>query len=282
MRVWIGTSGYSYGAWVGPFYPRGTKPATMLAVYSQSFPLVELNFTYYRAPTPGMLERIVARAPEGFQFLVKVPGTLTHQEDARDLPGFRLAAEAVRRRGRLMGLLCQFPQASHDTPRHRLWIERLADQLGEYRLAVEFRHRSWARPEVDDWLERLGVDLVSVDVPDLPALYPRGLVQTGDRIYVRLHSRLAENWYAEDKGRYDYDYSDDELKEWIDVLAGAAERSRDAFLLFNNCMVGKSMRSQAVENARRIRVLMADRAPQLEVVEPFAPEPDVSQRSLFD
>ena len=52
MKVWIGTSGYSYPDWVGPFYPEGTRSGRMLAHYAGHFPLVELNFTFYRLPTP--------------------------------------------------------------------------------------------------------------------------------------------------------------------------------------------------------------------------------------
>ena len=59
MQVWIGTSGYSYPDWVGSFYPAGTRPQRMLSHYCRVFPLVELNFTYYRPPTSEMLTLIV-------------------------------------------------------------------------------------------------------------------------------------------------------------------------------------------------------------------------------
>src|SRR5262249_49105241 len=58
MQLWIGTSGYSYPDWVGPFYPPGTRGGRMLAHYCRRFPLVELNFTFYRPPTAPILERI--------------------------------------------------------------------------------------------------------------------------------------------------------------------------------------------------------------------------------
>ena len=58
MKVWVGTSGYSYPDWVGPFYPEGTRPNRMLSYYARQFPLVELNFTFYRPTTPEMLGRI--------------------------------------------------------------------------------------------------------------------------------------------------------------------------------------------------------------------------------
>jgi len=119
MQFWLGTSGYSYPDWVGGFYPPGTRPAGMLAHYVRHFPLVELNFTFYRLPTPAMLARLADQTPPGFQFVVKLPRTLSHDEDPRDLPPFRLAVEELRVRDRLLGLLGQLPQSTHDTERHR-------------------------------------------------------------------------------------------------------------------------------------------------------------------
>src|SRR3954447_4854160 len=102
MNVWIGTSGYSYLDWVGDFYPAGLRPERMLEHYARFFPLVELNFTFYRLPTPGMLARLADKTPPGFQFLVKLPRTLTHEESPHDLEGFRKAVEVLKGRGRLL------------------------------------------------------------------------------------------------------------------------------------------------------------------------------------
>jgi uncharacterized protein YecE (DUF72 family) len=277
MQVWIGTSGYSYYPdWVGPLYPPGTRPNRMLAYYSQHFPLVELNYTFYRVPTASQLARLARQTPEGFQFVVKLHRSLSHDEDSHDLAAFREAVAELHRAGRLLGLLCQLPQAIHNEPRHRAWLETLAGNLADYGLAVEFRHRSWYHPDVPAWMGRHNLDLVAVDVPDLPALYPRGLVQSSPRVYVRFHSRNAANWYRSDKDRYDYDYADDALIDWIEVLARNPVPTERVLLLFNNCM-----HSQAAANARRMRELLGRLAPELTVVEPFkgrAPP----QRSLFD
>lgn len=270
MKVWLGTSGYSYSGWVGEFYPRGTTSGQMLAYYCRHFPLVELNFSYYAVPTPRQLARLAQQTPPGFQFLVKLHQSVSHERRADELPAFRHAVEQLQRSGRLMGLLCQFPQAFHHDRAGRCWIGRLAEELEPYRLAVEFRHRSWHRPEVAPWLAEQGIDLVAVDVPDLPGLYPRGLVRSGSRIYVRLHSRNAANWYRDDS-RYDFDYRDEELAEWIAALA--AEPALEGLLLFNNCQ-----RTQAARNARRMQELLKRLAPQLEVVEP----PTAKVATLFD
>jgi uncharacterized protein YecE (DUF72 family) len=277
MHVWIGTSGYSYPDWVGDggLYPAGTRPGKMLTYYSRVFPLVELNFTFYRPPTADMLARLAAQTPPGFQFLVKIPRTLSHEQSPRDLPGFRLAVAELEKRGRLLGLLCQFPQATHHSRPALRWVETLSRELAGLRLGVEFRHRSWARPDLPGWLAERGLDLVAVDVPDIPALFPRGWVQSTPRAYVRLHSRNAGNWYDGGAERYDYGYSDEELSSWVDA-ALRAEGTEEALFLFNNCHGGR-----AAADARRVRTLLAERAPQLRVAEPFAAPPP-AQRSLFD
>lgn len=267
MYVWIGTSGYSYTDWVGDFYPPGTRPERMLAHYCQHFPLVELNFTFYRAPTRPVLLRLANKTPPGFQFVVKVPQSISHNESPLELAGFRHAVEGLAERGQLAGLLCQFPQALHCTKRACDWINTVAGELNHLHLAVEFRHNSWYRQGLPAWLAEKKIDLVSVDAPDIPALFPRGWVQSTATAYVRLHSRDNDKWYRSGEERYDYDYTDGELSEWIDETVrrheeGGTER---ALFLFNNCS-----RSQAAVNARRMQALMGDRAPQLNQVQPFA------------
>lgn len=276
MQVWIGTSGYSYPDWVGDFYPEGTRPERMLAVYARHFPIVELNFTFYRPPTRAMLVRLAEKAPPGFQFLVKLPQVISHDHRPMEIPGFRDAVEGLEARGQLAGILAQFPQAMHCTRPDCDWVAMLGKELSHLRLAVEFRHKSWDRPGLPAWLAEQKLDLVAVDVPALPGLFPAGMTQSGSTIYARLHSRDASKWYQEGGARYDYDYSDEELSEWIDQLVERAEGTERALLMFNNCQ-----RSQAATNARRMQSLMAERAPQLLQVPPSAalvPE----QRTLFD
>jgi uncharacterized protein YecE (DUF72 family) len=274
MHIWIGTSGFSYPDWVGDFYPSGTRPRGMLAYYARQFPLVELNYTFYRPPTVSAMAALADQTPPGFRFLVKVPLTITHEGRADDLPGFCLAAGELVRRGQLSGVLCQFPQSFHYSTGKLEWLSALAWTMKGLHPAVEFRHRSWARPEMPDWLAGRGLDLVAVDAPDLPSLYPPGWVQSGRRVYVRLHSRSAANWYAGDKQRYDYFYTDADLYEWVQSAAAAAGDTDEALFLFNNCYDG-----QAATNARRLTELFRERG--FGVVAPFAAAAPV-QGTLFE
>jgi uncharacterized protein YecE (DUF72 family) len=129
-------------------------------------------------------------------------------------------------------------------------------------------------PDLGPWLAEQGLDLVNVDAPNLPNLFPSGLLYPGPRVYVRLHSRQAENWYKSEKERYDYSYSDEELEEWVGALAGA-DGTDMALFLFNNCY-----RSQAAVNARRLATLFGEQAPDLSMVHPFS-EPAPVQGELF-
>lgn len=275
LELWVGTSGYVYPDWVGPFYSPGATSGRMFAHYAKHFPLVELNVTFYRPPTPESLARIARRSPAGFQFVVKLHRSLSHEHDLAGAAAFRDAADVLRRDGRLLALLCQYPQSFHHS---RDGLRRLDDLAGRFRdfpLAVEFRHRSWDRPEVPQWLGERGLHLVSVDAPGLPALYPSGLVQSTDLIYVRFHSRRGGTWYASDKERYDYLYSDGELTEWLDRLAARAGDAKRALLLFNNCRSG-----QAAQNALRIGDLVRSR-PGFQLVPPFRPADHDEQGLLF-
>jgi uncharacterized protein YecE (DUF72 family) len=248
----------------------------MLAHYARHFPLVELNFTFYRPPTPEMLAKLADQVPAGFQFVVKVPRSISHEEKPAELPLFRRAVEELRRRGCLLGVLLQLPQSSHHSRRRLDWLGWLGAELRDCRLAVEFRHRSWARPDLPGWLAERRIDLVAVDAPALPQLYPSGLVQSAQRVYVRLHSRNAGNWYLSDRERYDYDYDDAALSGWVEEVLGAADRTQEALLLFNNCHHGR-----AAANARRMMSLFPPA--RATVVAPFAPAaPAPVQRGLFD
>jgi uncharacterized protein YecE (DUF72 family) len=124
-------------------------------------------------------------------------------------------------------------------------------------MAVEFRHRSWADDRVFAELERRRVTLVGVDEPDLPGLFPAlDVVTNPDLFYVRFHGRNAKGWRSGNMQlQFDYNYSDDELHEWvenkIERMSGQASRG---ILFFNN-----HVRAQAPENARRMVELLKER-----------------------
>ena len=263
MQLWIGTSGYSYPDWVGAFYPAGMSPQKMFTHYVQRFPLVELNYTFYRPAERTSLLRLAHKAPENFQFIVKLHRSLSHEHDLSEARGIREAVDALQQENRLLALLCQFPQEFHYTSQNLGRLEAVADKFPGHTLAVEFRHYSWHVPEVTDWVRQRQLHLVSVDVPNIPSLYPRQLVLTNQLIYIRLHSRNKNGWYGTDKTRYDYNYSDQELLEWINALTQAVDKADRALMLFNNCHG-----SQAALNAQRVQKLLEQMKTPFEVIPP--------------
>ena len=95
MRLSVGTSGYSYKEWVGPFYPDKTAGADMLRYYAGHFATVEINNTFYRMPASSMLEQWATQVPDGFTFALKAPRRITHVSRLRDCE--QAVGEFVRR-----------------------------------------------------------------------------------------------------------------------------------------------------------------------------------------
>jgi uncharacterized protein YecE (DUF72 family) len=265
MNVRIGTAGYAYPAWVGGFYPRGTTQNDMLPYFASRFAAVEINSSFYRAPTPEQIAKMVRRTPAGFGFTLKVPKSVSHDRSPDDLPAFKLAADHMTAAGRLLGLLLQMPEAFRNTADNREWLTRTGDALKPHRVAVEFRHRSWDASNLSAWMEHIGMDVVSVGVPDIPTLFPTGLRVANRRVYARLHSENAENWYQDGELRYNYDYPDATLRKWADGLKRIADahRADEALVFFNNC-VG----IQAATNAQRLGAMLKESAPAVRVIDP--------------
>jgi uncharacterized protein YecE (DUF72 family) len=253
-RILVGTSGYSFRDWVGPFYPPGMKSSGFLRHYAAHFPVVEVNATYYAIPDPGVTERMAAKTPDGFRFIVKLHQSMTHEGNT-SAALYRQFGEAIAplRDARPMdGLLAQFPWAFRRTPGNESHLGRMRDRLPGENLFVEFRHDSWATPDLESRLRALGVGYCSVDEPALDGLMPPLALRTGDDAYVRFHGRNARTWWGHGEGdRYDYDYAESELREWIDRVRSLAEQSRRTYLFFNNCHAG-----QAARNAKLMQELL--------------------------
>jgi|GEM_PF-1646355 len=291
MNVRFGTAGYAYREWVGGFYPRGTTQHDMLPYYATQFPVVEINSSFYRPPTPDQIAKMARRTPAGFGFTFKVPKSISHECSPDDLSAFKLAADQMASAGKLLGLLLQVPEAFHNNADTRKWLTHVGAALKPHRVAVEFRHRSWDASNLKEWMEHVQLDLVSVSVPDIPTLFPRGLRIANRRIYARLHSQNAANWYKDGKLRYNYDYSDATLRQWAEGLKRAAANgsAEEALIFFNNCVGTQPIPTEAggrsevrfipdaVVNARKLAAFLREIAPHVRIIEPPTPR----QESLF-
>jgi uncharacterized protein YecE (DUF72 family) len=242
----IGTSGYSFRDWVGPFYPPGTRAGDFLGFYARHFGAVEVNSTYYGIPKPEVLARMADKTPDGFHFVVKLNQAMTHEHSLEPalVHDFLDAVEPLKRAGKYDGLLAQFPWAFHRTPENRRFLAALRDRLSEEPLFVEFRHDSWITPELKSSLEAHRIGYCSVDEPRLEGLVPPVALLTTQDAYIRFHGRNAANWWGRGGGdRYDYDYRKPELEEWVGKVRELAERARRIYLFFNNCHAGQAARS---------------------------------------
>jgi len=249
----IGTSGYSFDDWVGRFYPPGTARADMFAFYLQHFCTVELNFTYYRMPPPRTLESLAASSPEGFDFWVKANQRTTHRQDRTAASEFVANLAPLTQRGKLAGVLMQFPQSFHRTVVNREYLQATIEDFAAVPLAVEFRHASWQHPSVVEGLAERRVSLVVPDVPAIDSLFHAEPVITGPCGYLRLHSRNAGKWYAKGADRYDYTYSDNELRELLHRWSPLEQAAPTHYVFCNNCHGG-----QAARNALRLQQFLAE------------------------
>jgi uncharacterized protein YecE (DUF72 family) len=255
-EIVLGTSGFSFDDWVGPFYPPGTRRSEMLERYAERFTAVEINSTYYRVPPPSTMESLDARTPASFEFLVKAHQGMTHEKFPPEpalFEAFRACVAPIVRSGKFRGVLLQFPWAFRPTQGARKRLDLLAAELAPLGpLFVEFRHASWLREEVFRYLDDRGMGYCSVDEPALTGLVPPVARLTGSIGYVRLHGRNEKTWWGRGDGdRYDYDYSPKELEDWVRKIRELAEKASKVYVFFNNCHAG-----QAARNALLMRDMM--------------------------
>jgi uncharacterized protein YecE (DUF72 family) len=215
VRLLTGTSGFSYKAWKGSFYPQDLPDAHMLRFYASRFPAVEINNTFYRMPSRELLARWVEETPAGFTFVLKAPQRITHQgrlKNTGDPLGFFLET-ATAMADRLGPLLFQLPpNFQKDLERLRAFLALLPE---DRRAAFEFRHPSWSDAEVHEALREQGAALCAADTDDDEQ--PAAIVPTTRWGYLRL--RRTE-------------YGEDALRDWAARVR--AQPWDEAFVFFKH------------------------------------------------
>ena len=299
-RIRIGTCSWADEALSKYFYPPGLPAAERLAYYAEQFDTVELDSTYYRLPVESMAQRWAEQTPDDFVMHVKAFGVMTrHPVKKEQLPTdlrddapvddrgrvdrpprefraevfsrFREALEPLRAAGKLGGTLFQFPPYVVYKPASLDYLSWAREQMGDDDLLVEFRHISWyeedVRAEVLSFLEEHRMSLVVVDAPKVEAknVPPTLLAATSPTLYVRFHGRNEKTWNVRGRSaaeRFDYLYSDDELREWVGPLRELAGQAENAYVLFNNNNRSPGPRggfvAQAATNAHSLRQLLSE------------------------
>ena len=182
MHYLIGTSGYNYPEWRGSFYPEKFPTAKMLAYYSARFNTVEVNYTFYRMPTPALLEGWANGTPDGFTFTLKAPRRITHDSKLQRVEDLTqtFCRTAATLGGKLGVLLFQLPpNFKRDDGVLAGFIEMLPEGT---RAAFEFRHPSWHDEAVFAALRARNLALCIADSEKMST----PVVTTADYAYFRL------------------------------------------------------------------------------------------------
>jgi uncharacterized protein YecE (DUF72 family) len=216
----VGTSGYNYPEWRGNFYPADLPAKEMFAHYSAQFRTVEINYTFYRMPTPKMTAGWLAQAPPRFVYALKAPQRITHMKRLMDCGDpLQFFCDSARVLGPHLGpLLFQLP------PTFRCDLGRLEKFLAivprDLRTAFEFRHDSWLIDPVYDLLAAHGVALCIADFGDKTT----PLRATARHAYFRLR----------DEG-----YTPADLERWASAIAAQAAAWDEVFVFFKHEEEGK-------------------------------------------
>lgn len=239
--IQLGTSGWDYPEWVGPVYPTKGK-FDRLRYYSDLFPIVEVNSTFYRLPPVSVAESWAKRTPGRFRFTAKFPQSITHERRLvgadEELRRFLQVVRPLRESGKFLAGLLQLPPS---LPFERSVIRSFYETIPpDFPVAVEFREPSWLEPESFDLLREFRFAYVVVDEP----LLPTRLERTGPFVYVRWHGHGKQIWY-------DYTYSNEELSAWVPRMRALSEGPEPVLGFFNN-----HFRGDAPANARTLSEML--------------------------
>lgn len=288
--VLVGTA-----SWTDPtllatdFYPRAARtPEARLRYYSEIFPTVEVDSSFYAIPSRRNAELWVERTPHDFRFNVKAFAWITgHEAEVRALPlairttlpvndrreprlraplgealdlaydFFRSAIEPLRVAGKLGCVLAQFPPWFTATPMNEAFVENIRQRLSGVDIAVEFRHSSWfdgRSARTLDFLRAHNLAHSCIDAPIAGSIPVTPFDLTTSIGYVRLHGRNRDAWFRRvptAAQRFDYRYGDDELREVAHKVA-RLKRARTTYVLFNNCHA-----DDGVKNAQAMQKILS-------------------------
>lgn len=266
-NVRIGTQGWNYDAWVGPFYPEGTRAADFLSLYSRAFSTVEVDSTFYAIPADKLVRGWAERTPDDFVFALKLPQEITHERRLREC-GDLLAQflDVARLLGSKLGpILVQLGPdfGPSELPALASFLPLLPRDV---RFAVEFRDRGWIHDGILALLAEHDVALTYTDARWIPRRTMLSLAErpTASFAYVRW---MGPNRDIVDYSRIQVDRSR-ELEQWAQIIGPLAQRMTEVYGYVNNHFAGHSPQS-----ARELQRLLGQR--------PVEPSEIGEQLSLF-
>jgi uncharacterized protein YecE (DUF72 family) len=252
-RILIATQGWNYPAWVGPFYPLGTRPAELLPTYARAFPGVEVDSTFYAIPDARMVRGWAERTPPDFVFALKMPKEVTHELRLRNADDFvRQFLDAAWELGPKLGpiLMQMGPDfAPGEFPALEAFLPRLPREM---RFAIELRDRRWVRSDMlPALLELLTANGIALALSDARWIPRKTMMELAERPTAGFH---YVRWMGPDReitdySRLQFDRSE-EIRAWAEVLQRVAH-TRDVYGFFNNHFAGHSP-----ANAREMQGLL--------------------------
>jgi len=220
-RIHIGTSGWHYDHWKGPFYPEEVQNNKMLELYSQHFSTVEINNTFYQIPEEKTLSQWTENVPVGFIFSVKASRYITHMKKLKD-PSAPVSKflDSIKILGEHTGpVLFQLPSNWNiNSKRLKSFLSALPQG---YKYAFEFRDESWFDIEICHILEDHNVSFCIYELAGNISPF----IITADFVYVRLHGP---------DGPYQGSYSNDSLEEWAENILQWLNEGKEVYLYFDN------------------------------------------------
>ena len=231
MRLLAGTSGFSYKEWLGEFYPDKLAANKMLGYYATRLPTVEINNTFYRMPTPAVIEGWRAQVPASFSFAIKAPRRVSHLKRLRDsADDARVLLTALAELGTSFGsLLVQLPpHAKIDAPALEAFLGYLPPTC---KTAFEFRNPTWIAPPVLELLRGHNAALVQSESDDDFEPLP----WTANWAYLRLR-KVA--------------YTERELTTWLERLEDAGVGEAQVIFKHEDAATGPKLALQLLELAQ--------------------------------
>ena len=231
--LYIGTSGWAYQHWNNIFYPACLPDKDKLKYYSQQFKTTEVNYSFYRLPSPATYENWYQQTPRGFLFSLKASRFVTHIKRLKEVESAwqQFIENASNLKEKLGPILFQFPASFRATKENKT---RLQEFLRFAQGAFEFRHESWEDKEIYHLLEKNNSAWVIADSPS----YPKKEIITTDFVYLREHG--SQVLFASK-------YSTAELSKLAGKIGKWRATGKDVYVYFNNDAQG-----HAVVNAQEL------------------------------
>jgi len=258
----VGTSSWSSPDWCGAFYPDPVEPGEMIRIYSRKLPTVEIDATWYRMPSPQIVETWKSKTPDGFIFSAKVPKVISHDKYLEgceaELKEFISVMSGLGER--LGPMILQFPYVAKgkDPKEYRTGVDFMRRLKGfvpllpsEFQWGIEIRNSLWVQPPLLDLLHGHGIALVFIDyytMDPLPKLAQRSEVFTAPFAYVRFLGNRKEMDAAVQKAQeaglrkrpFESLLKDrtDQMKAWIPPIKHLLAKGTPVYVYFNNHYAG--------------------------------------------